>query len=46
MIRGLGSFYRKTGAKLDIILVRKGLHIAELEPLIIERIADPSLGWM
>jgi len=46
MIRGLGSFYRKTGIKLDIILMRKGLHIAELESLIIEENIADQVTWL
>jgi glycosyltransferase involved in cell wall biosynthesis len=46
MVRGLGLFYRKNGIKLDIVLMRKGLHIAELEQLIAdENIAD-QVTWL
>ena len=46
MIRGLGSFYRKTGVKLDIVLMRKGLHIGELESLIIEENIVDQITWL
>ncbi len=46
MIRGLGLFYRRTGVKLDIVLMRKGLHIAELEKLIVEENIADCVTWL
>jgi glycosyltransferase involved in cell wall biosynthesis len=46
MIRGLGLFYRRTGLTLDIVLMRKGLHIAELEQLIIEENLAEQVTWL
>lgn len=46
MIRGLGLFYRETGMRFDIRLVRKGLHVKETEALVVgEGIAD-QVTWM
>ena len=45
MIRGLGQFYRETGMKLDIQLVRKGLHIAELQAIIDEEGISDQIAW-
>jgi Glycosyl transferases group 1 len=45
MIRGLGLFYRQTGARLDIQLVRKGLHVAETEQLIAEEGLIDQVKW-
>jgi len=46
MIRGLSRFHRKTGTKLDIRLVRKGLHIDNLEQLIAEEGLDDQVTWL
>jgi len=45
MIRGLGLFYRETGVRLDIRLVRKGLHILETEELIVEEGIADQVTW-
>jgi glycosyltransferase involved in cell wall biosynthesis len=45
MIRGLGLFYRETGVRLDIQLVRKGLHLAETEQLIVEEGLTDQVTW-
>jgi len=45
MIRGLGLFYRQTGVRLDIQLVRKGLHLAETEQLIVEEGLTDQVTW-
>ena len=45
MIRGLGHFYRATGTRLDIQLVRKGLHVQELEALIDEEGLTDQVSW-
>ena len=45
MIRGLGLFYRETGVRLDIQLVRKGLHLAETEQLIVEEGLTDQVNW-
>jgi hypothetical protein len=45
MIRGLGLFYRQTGVRLDIHLVRKGLHVAETVQLIAEEGLADQVTW-
>ena len=45
MIRGLGLFHRTTGVRLDIQLVRKGLHVAETEELIAEEGLVDQVTW-
>jgi hypothetical protein len=45
MVRGLGLFYRETKTQLDIQLVRKGLHVAELEALIAEEGLTDQVTW-
>jgi hypothetical protein len=45
MVRGLGLFYRETGVRLDIQLVRKGLHVAETEQLIAEEGLADQVTW-
>lgn len=45
MIRGLGLFYRQTGVRLDIQLIRKGLHVAETEELIEEEGLTDQVTW-
>jgi glycosyltransferase involved in cell wall biosynthesis len=45
MIRGLAIFYRTTGTRLDIQLVRKGLHVKELEALIAEEGLADQVTW-
>jgi glycosyltransferase involved in cell wall biosynthesis len=45
MIRGLGLFYRQTGVRLDIHLVRKGLHVAETEQLVVEEDLTDQVTW-
>jgi glycosyltransferase involved in cell wall biosynthesis len=45
MVRGLGLFYRQTGVRLDIQLVRKGLHVAETEQLIVEEGLTDQVTW-
>ena len=45
MVKGLGLFYRTTGTRLDIQLVRKGLHIKELEMLIAEEGLADQVTW-
>src|SRR5262245_6882265 len=45
MIRGLGLFYRQTGVRLDIQLVRKGLHVAEAEQLVLEESLTDQVTW-
>lgn len=45
MVRGIGLFYRRTGRRLDLRLVRKGLHVAEtLSLLETEGVAD-QVTW-
>jgi glycosyltransferase involved in cell wall biosynthesis len=45
MIKGLSEFYRATGCRLDIQLVRKGLHVTELEALIAEEGLTDQVTW-
>jgi glycosyltransferase involved in cell wall biosynthesis len=45
MIRGLGLFYRQTGVRLDIQLVRKGLHVDETEQLVAEEGLTDQVTW-
>jgi hypothetical protein len=45
MIRGLGLFCRQTGVRLDIQLVKKGLHLAETEQLIAEESLTEQVTW-
>jgi glycosyltransferase involved in cell wall biosynthesis len=45
MIRGLALFYRTTGTRLDIQIVRKGLHVKELEMLIAEEGLTDQVTW-
>ena len=45
MISGFGLFYRKTKYPLDIILVRKGLHIEETEQLICDEDISSLITW-
>lgn len=45
MIRGLGKFFRETGVRLDIRLVRKGLHIPETEQLLTEEGISDQVTW-
>ncbi len=45
MVRGMGLFYRQTGVRLDIQLVRKGLHVAETEELIAEEGLTDQVTW-
>jgi glycosyltransferase involved in cell wall biosynthesis len=45
MIRGLGLFYRAFGTRLDIQLVRKGLHVEELKALIVEEGLEDQVTW-
>jgi glycosyltransferase involved in cell wall biosynthesis len=45
MIRGLGAFYRSTGVRLDIQLVRKGQHVKELEQVIAEEGITGQITW-
>lgn len=45
MIRGLGLFYRRTGVRLDIQLIRKGLHVAETEQLIDDEGLTDQVTW-
>lgn len=46
MVRGLGIFYRETGVRLDIRLVSKGLHVAELELLIADEGLIEHVTWL
>jgi glycosyltransferase involved in cell wall biosynthesis len=45
MVRGVGRFYRGTGTRLDIQLVRKGLHVKELEAVIAEEGLTDQVTW-
>jgi len=45
MIRGLGLFHRAFGTRLDIQLVRKGLHVEELKALIVEEGLADQVSW-
>ena len=45
MIRGLGLFYRETSTRLNIRLVRKGLHLKETEELIAEEGIGDQVIW-
>jgi hypothetical protein len=45
MIRGLGLFYRQTGVRLNIQLIRKGLHVAETEQLIDDEGLTDQVTW-
>jgi len=45
MIRGLAFFFRATGVRLDIQLVRKGLHVEELKALIAEEGIADQVTW-
>jgi glycosyltransferase involved in cell wall biosynthesis len=46
MIRGLGLFFRQTGVRLDIQLIRKGLHVAETERLVAEEGLTDQVTWL
>lgn len=46
MVRGLGVFHRDTGVRLDIRLVRKGLHIRETEELISREGLGDQVTWL
>jgi glycosyltransferase involved in cell wall biosynthesis len=46
MIKGLGLFHKKTGAKLEIRMIRKGLHIEDLEQLISEESISTQVTWL
>jgi glycosyltransferase involved in cell wall biosynthesis len=45
MIRGLGQYYRKSGHRLDIRLVRKGRHIQETLQLVHEEGLTQQVTW-
>jgi glycosyl transferase family 1 len=45
MVRGLGLFYRQSGVRLDIQLVRKGMHLPETEDLISEEGLTDQVTW-
>lgn len=45
MIKGLSLFYRTTGTRLDIQLVRKGLHVKELQALIDQEGLAEQVSW-
>ena len=45
MIRGLGLYYRETGQRLDIHLVRKGLHVPETVDLVREEGISHLVTW-
>ena len=45
MVRGLGAFFRKTGVRLDIRLVRKGRHVAETARLLAEEGIASQVTW-
>lgn len=45
MVHGIGQFYRETGMKLDIHLVRKGFHIEELQDIINEEGLSDQITW-
>jgi glycosyltransferase involved in cell wall biosynthesis len=45
MVRGLGLFHHTSGVRLDIRLIRKGLHVAELEQLIAEEGLTDQVTW-
>lgn len=45
MVRGLGLFYRKTSAPLDVNLVRKGRHIEETIQLVADEGLEPVTTW-
>lgn len=45
MIRGLGLYYRETGQRLDIHLVRKGLHVPETVDLVREEGISRLVTW-
>ncbi|GEM_PF-1064092 len=46
MIRGLGLFHRKTGTKLNIVLMRKGLHVTDLEKIIVDEGLADQVTWL
>ena len=45
MVKGLALFYRETGIKLDIHLVRKGYHVKETEELVKKEGIDSLVTW-
>jgi hypothetical protein len=45
MIRGMSLFYRRTGIRLDIQLIRKGLHVKELQAVIDEQGLTDQVTW-
>ncbi|MGE3173355.1 MAG: glycosyltransferase [Planctomycetota bacterium] len=45
MIRGIGRFCRATGQRLDVHLVRKGLHLAETEALLAAEGIKDQVTW-
>jgi hypothetical protein len=46
MIRGLGLFFRQTGVRLDIRLIKKGLHIVAAEQLIADEGLSDQVTWL
>lgn len=46
MIRGIGLFWRKTGIRLDICIVRKGLHVDETVRLSCEEGLADQITWL
>ena len=46
MIHGLALFWRKHGQRLDIRLVRKGRHVAEIQGLVKELGLDDQVTWL
>lgn len=46
MIRGLGLFYRRSGVRLNIRLVKKGLHVTEAMDLVREEGIEDQVTWL
>lgn len=45
MVRGIGLFFRRTGIRVDLRLVRKGLHVAETMRLLEEEGIADQVAW-
>jgi glycosyltransferase involved in cell wall biosynthesis len=46
MVKGLGLFFRRTAAKLDLRLVRKGMHVKETAALIEQEGISDQATWL
>ncbi|HEX5053995.1 MAG TPA: glycosyltransferase [Planctomycetota bacterium] len=46
MVRGVAQFCRRTGKRVELCLVRKGMHIAETEALVAEEGLGDQVVWL